>query len=450
VGRRVHGQRTIGGVDEARRDLPRWIGRGRRIAAPILVVLFAVSFSASGVGTWLHRSTLDEDVWAERVVPLGTDPEVQAALAAWTNTQLAPLVDTRAVLREALPDRADVLAAPLSSAVTAWVAHRVDRFFASGEFERLWATVTSQAHEAAVRLLRRDPSNVEVGDHGVTIDLVPVIAAVLADIADRAPALVGSTVELPSTGIEDAPGDLREQLGRTVGVDLPPGFGTITIDDGGALAGTRRGVELFDRIVLASLVLTVLAALAALATSPYRRRTAFQLLGAAALAALAVRRVTLLLQDQIVELVEVEANRAAASAVVHRFTDPFTDAAAATTWVVVAATILLAVTGPYRWATRLRTTAAGVVGSAIGTVGAGTREVTTTRWAIGHADALRLAGYGGGALALWFVDVSWSTLLVVAAVVTAWQIVLVRITRREPPPDEEVFGPAPGATRELP
>ena len=44
--------------------------RLRRLAAPVLVVLFSISLLAAGLGVWLDRSTMNDDVWAERVVPL--------------------------------------------------------------------------------------------------------------------------------------------------------------------------------------------------------------------------------------------------------------------------------------------------------------------------------------------------------------------------------------------
>jgi len=98
------------------------------------------------------------------------------------------VVDTRSLLRQALPRRAGVLAGPLAATVDDWVADRVDVFFASEEFERLWATAAVRAHDASVHVLRGDGPNVD-GD-GITLDLLPVVSAVLADVVDRAPAQV--------------------------------------------------------------------------------------------------------------------------------------------------------------------------------------------------------------------------------------------------------------------
>jgi hypothetical protein len=422
---------------EAHRHGLGWRRRARRSIAPLLVVVFALSTFASGVGTWLHRSTLDRDVWAERAVPLGEDPAVQAALAAWTTSQVVAVVDLRALLEEALPERADVLAGPMSSAVTDWIGGRVDRFFASDRFGQLWAVAVTRTHDRAVDVLRGDRRNVTVEGDQVTIDLIPVINAVLVDIAGRAPALVGGgEVELPRPSVDDAPEAVRRRIGQALGTDLGADFGTITVDHGGDLAATQQAVRMLDRLVVVSILVMVLSAAGALTVSTRRRRTVLQLLGATALVAIAVRRLTFVLQDQILDLVRVETNRPAASAVVHAFTGPFTDAAATTLWIVAALALLVAVTGPYPWASRVRRTVSG--GQEPGADGlTGARREATSAWLVGHADALRLGGYAIGALALWVADLTWSTLLLLVAAVAAWQMALVRLTSDAPASPEE-------------
>jgi hypothetical protein len=402
--------------------------RARRAVAAVLVVVFALSTLTSGVGIWLHRSTLDEDVWAERVVPLGADPAVQAALAAWTTDQVMAAVDVRALLEDGLPPRAGVLAGPLSSAVTGWIGDRVDRFYASDEFERLWTVAATQAHDRAVDVLRGDLPNATASRDGVTIDLVPVIDAILRDVADRAPSLVGRDIALPRLSIDDAPGLLRQRIGRSVGTDPGPDFGIITIDDGGKLAGAQQAVRWFDRLVVVSIALMLLSAAGAVSLSPRRRRTVLQLLGATALVAIATRRVTFVLQGQILDLVRVDVNRPAASVVVHSLTDPFTDAAATALWVVAAVTVAVAMTGPYRWARQVRGTVVDVTRSLVGAVTGASRNTATTTWMAANADALRVGGYALGALVLWVAELTWATLLLLAVAVAAWQVLLARLT----------------------
>lgn len=406
-------------------------GRLRRVGAVALVLVFALSFLASGVGIWLQRSTLDEDVWRERVVPIGQDEEVQQALAAWTTDQLMATVDTRALVEEALPERGVVLAGPMSAAVEGFVADRVDAFFASERFEELWAAAAVRAHQGAVAVLRDERPNVVAGEEGVVINLIPIIDAVLTDVLDAAPELVGRDVQLPEVSVEDLPDEARARLAEALGVELDDGFGTITVYDGGKLAGAQDVVAAFDRFVVLTSLLAVAAAGGALWLSPRRRRTLLQLVGAAALVCVVVRRVAFTLQDEVVGLVRVDENRGAASVVVAAFVDPLTRAAGVALLVLVVVAVVAAVTGPYPWAVRWRERLAASGGTE--------RVEGAEAWAVAHADLLRIGGYLVGAVVLWFADLTWWTFVLLVALVVGWQVLVHRLAPSPPP---EV--PAPG------
>jgi hypothetical protein len=416
-------------------------GRLRRTAAVVLVVVFGLSFLSSGVGIWLHRSTLNEDVWSDRVVPLGQDPQVQQALATWATGQLMATVDAEALFEEALPERGRILATPLSAAVEGFVGDRVDRFFASERFEELWARAAVRAHEGAVAVLRDERPNVVAGDDEVTIDLIPVLDAVLADILRDAPGLIGSDVELPEVSVEDLPDEVRARLALALGVELDEDFGTLTVYDGGKLSSAQEAVRFFDRFVLVTSLLTISSAVAAVWLSPRRRRTLLQLLGAAALVCIVVRRAGFTLQEDVVELVRVEGNRGAVSVVTAAFVDPLTSAAWTVLWILALVAIVVAVTGPYGWAVGLRRRLSQSTGWLVRAVGEGLPEGGRGSWVGLHVDALRAAGYALGAAILWFADLTWWTLVLVAVGVAAWQVVLHRIAGPSRDGTGEVTGP---------
>jgi hypothetical protein len=402
-------------------------GRLRRITAVVLVVVFGLSFAASGVGSWLHRSTLNEDVWSDRVVPLGQDPQVQQALATWATGQLMATVDAEALFEEALPERGRILATPLSAAVEGYVGDRVDEFFASERFEELWARAAVRAHEGAVAVLRDERPNVAAGEEEVTINLIPILDAVLAEVLEAAPGLIGSDVELPEVSVEDVPDEVRARLALALDVELDDDFGTLTVYDGGKLSSAQSVVRLFDRFVILTSLVTVASAPAAVWVSPRRRRTLLQLLGAAALVGIVVRRAGFTLQEDVVELVPGEENRGAVSVVAGAFVDPLTAAASTVLWIVVVAALVVAVTGPYGWAVGLRRRASGTGSWLVRAVGEGVPEGGQASWVIHHVDVLRAAGYALGAAVLWFADLTWWTLVVVVAGVAAWQALLQRL-----------------------
>ena len=405
----------------------RWNRRFRSLAAVTLVVVFALSFLASGVGIWLKRNTLDKDVWNERVVPLGTDPAVQRALAAYATDQLMQAVKPEELFAEALPERGQVLAIPLSAAVREFVAEKVEEFFASDRFESIWTAAATKAHDAAIATLKGDRPAVVADDEKVQIDLIPLIDAVLADIAEQVPDLIGRDVRLPTIRVDDVPEASRARLAEALGVELDDDFGTVTIYDGGKLSLAQTAVRWIDRLPVLTGILAALAAGGALWLSPRRRRTAFQLLGAAAIAAIAIRRVCFLLQSQVEGLVVEDLNREAARVVIATFVDPLTAAAATVLWVLAALALAIAVTGPYGWARSLRTTAGTGAAAARGAATDLATAPTTAAWVAGHRDPLRVGGWVAAALVLWFASLSWLLLVVVVAGVIAWQVAIDRI-----------------------
>lgn len=405
----------------------------RRTVAVLLVVLFAVSFFAAGVGAWLHRSTLNEDVWQERVVPLGREPAVQQVLATWTTDQLMVTVDPEALFEQVLPERGRFLAVPLSSAVREFVSDKVDEFFASERFEELWTVAATRAHEEAVAVLRDERPNLVAGDETVTINLIPVIDEVLAGLLDAAPGLIGSDATLPEVSVNDLPDEGRQRIATALGVELDDDFGTVTVYDGGKLSSAQQVVRLFDRLVIFTAVLTVVLFGAAMWVSPRRRRTLLQLLGAAALACILVRRLSFMLQEEVTTLIQVDENRDAATVVLSALVDPLTNAAATALWVIAAIALVTVITAPYPWVVRLRRTVASGTRSLTGAVSAvegRARDLSTAQWVAGHADPLRIAGYVAGAVVLWLADLTWLTVLLITVLVVGWQVLVTQFVGR--------------------
>ena len=404
--------------------------RIRKITAVFLVVVFALSFVASGVGIWLHRNTLNDDVWNERVVPLGQDPEVQKALAAWTTAELMKTVDPEALFQEALPQRAQILAVPLTTAVEGFVADKVEEFYASDAFEKIWTVAATRAHDAAIRTLRGDAPAVSADSEKVTINFIPLINAVLAEILKEAPGLVGSDAKLPTITVDDVPSVAREKLGDALGVDLGPNFGTFTVYDGGTLSTAQQAVRIFDAVVPLTTALAILSFVGALLASTRRRRTLLQLLGVAAVGAILIRRICFILQDQVDGLVKIEVNRPAANVIVRTFVNPLTDGAASALWIIGIVAFIAIITGPYRWVVSLRSSVTNLFRAATTAVGDRANDDATLQWVARNVDALRIGGYVVGALALWFIEITWLKFFLLLVLVAAWPVVVAQLAGR--------------------
>lgn len=412
--------------------------RARSIGAVALVILFAISFLAASVGIWVKRNTLNEDVWAERVVPLGEDPRVQAALATWTTDQLIQTVDPQKQIADILTrvsPRATILAGPMSSALEDYVRGKVEAFFASDRFEEIWAFAVTQAHAEAVRTLRGDQEAVSAQGDDIVINMIPLIDAVLNEILKEAPGLIGSNVKLPKVSAQEVPAAARARLAKALNRPqlAESDWGIIRINDGGALASSQEAVKIFDKVVVLAVLLTLLTGAGALALSPRRRRTLLQMVGAAAVVCVIVRRASFAAKNQVDQLVKVDTNKGAADAVVSTFVDPLTNSAAIVLWALAAIALIAVLTGPYDWAVRLRHAVFGFTRTAGTTVRDRARDEQTLVWIVDHADLLKVAGYVLGVLLLWWAPWTWWSILLIAALVAAWQLVLARIVGTGPP-----------------
>ena len=402
--------------------------RLRRLGAVVLVILFAISFLASSVGIWLHRNTLNSDVWQERVVPLGEDPAVQAALASWTTDQIMTTLNPQKYLTSALPERADILAVPLTGVVRNFVSGKVSDFYASDRFVALWKTAATKAHDAAIKTLRGDAPAVTANSESVTINLIPLIDAVLDQILAAAPGIVGSSVTLPKISIEDVPSAARQKLADALHIKhLDKDFGQITIYDQGKLNTAQQFIKIFDKVVVLSTILAFATFIGALALSVRRRRTLLQLAGAAALVCILLRRVCFMLQDDVTHLIKVAINRPAATVIVATFADPLTHAAEIALWVIAIITVIAVVTGPYGWVVRMRTAIAHAFTTATATVGDRAQDDETLVWVAKHVDALRIGGWVLAGVAIWVADLNWLKFFLIAALLAGWQVLVARL-----------------------
>src|SRR5215203_3460880 len=127
--------------------------RVRGLLAAVGVVVSCALLLSAAVGLWARRSFLKTDVFADRAGGLVDDAGVQSALSAFLTEQLNLLIDPQAILEDALPDRATVLAVPLAGAVEGFVGDQVDSFVVSDTFARLWKASVEVAHRELVRVL---------------------------------------------------------------------------------------------------------------------------------------------------------------------------------------------------------------------------------------------------------------------------------------------------------
>lgn len=409
-------------------------GWPRRTTAAVLVALACVVLVAGLVGLWARRSLLDTGRFVDRAGPLIEEPAVQEALAARLTEQVMVLVDPVALFEEVLPDRGQVLATPLANAVEGFVREQVEDFLATERFERLWAGAVDVAHRAAVRVLRDESEAVTTTDGQVTLNLLPVINAVLAEITARSPEILGGEVDIPEVALDEIPEAAVARIEEAFDVDLGDDFGQYTVYDEGTLAAVQGAIGLFDRLVVLLLPLGVVLAGLALWVSHRRRRTLLQLAAGLALGMVLVRRVGFRAQDEVAALPPRPDGRQAADVALDSFLQPLTSFGA---WVLAGALAVAAVavlTADYPWAVSLRRRARVLWAQAVAATGEQARDEATVARVHEHCDALLAAGVAAGLIVLWFADLSWWGLLLVLALVAAYEVAVQRIAARAGPP----------------
>ena len=413
---------------EAHHRRARTGGWGRRTLAALLVVLACVSFAAAVPGVWARRNFLDTDRFVSRAAPLIEDPAVQEAISLRLTEQLMLLIDPRELFQEVLPERGQLLAVPLTNAVDGFVADRVETFVASDRFAELWESALTVAHGTSVDVLRSEGGDVVTTEDGqVTLNLVPVVNAVLGEITSASPEILGREIDLPDVTVDDIPQVAIARIEEALDVELDDDFGQITVYDDDTLALAQDGVSLFDQLVVVLLPLSVVFAGLALWVSKRRRRTLLQLTVGVAIGMVLIRRVSFGVQDEVAALPPRVEGHEAAAVVLDTFLDPLLTFAM---WALGAALVVAAValvTGPYPWAVSLRRRVSGLASSLVSATGERARDEATVTWIRAHRDVLLVGGALFGFVVLWTADLSWAGLLVVLALVGGFEAIVHRI-----------------------
>jgi hypothetical protein len=427
-------------------------GRLRRVIAAVLVFVTVVVATVTVGGVWARRNALNTDRWVATVGPIAEAPEVQAALGRWVTDELMTLIDPESLFEEALPDRGQILAVPLTNALEGFVRDRVDGFLASDTFQNLWVQINERAHRRIVQILEGDtPENVTIEDGKVVLNVIPVINAVLAEIGDASPEIFGRTVDLPTVSVDDVPEAAIEKIESALGVQIPSDFGQFTVFDASRLQQVQDAVELFNRLVVFVAILAVALFALTLWVSPRRRRTLIQLVVGIALGVVLLRRLGLRLEDDVVDMARPE-NQEAVKVVVGAFVSSLLDA---TAWVLIVAAVIAVVaviTGPYPWARTARgkvADGARWLGGAVRGAVLGRADDPAAAWVAGHREIVQGAAIVAGIIVLLLADLSWWWLLVVVLLVAAVVVGAQRLAESAGDDEEEPeAAPLPAGTPE--
>jgi hypothetical protein len=127
--------------------------RLRRATVVLLLVLGCGLTAAALIALWTRATVLNTDRYVDTMAPIAASPAVQDAVADKLDARIIAAIDFNALAREALPERADVLAPAISAGAQSAVREGLDRFVASDRFQTLWEEANRRAHSRVVALL---------------------------------------------------------------------------------------------------------------------------------------------------------------------------------------------------------------------------------------------------------------------------------------------------------
>ena len=176
---------------EAKEEKRRRGGRVRRTFVVVLVVLASLLVPLATTAVWARRTVVNTNEFEDTVGPLARDRAVQIALTNRLTSQIMTAVNVKELFAQALPERGQFLAGPLTNAIEGFVHEKVDTIVSSEQFARLWrrqpaAPKSGCSPSCATRARRCAPRT-----GAVVLNLVPVINNVLASINKTSPEVLG-------------------------------------------------------------------------------------------------------------------------------------------------------------------------------------------------------------------------------------------------------------------
>jgi hypothetical protein len=148
----------------------------RRTFATILVVIAALLAFVALFAIWINRQALNTDNWTKTSTKLLEQPDIRNQVAARLTDQLFESVDVDQALRDVLPARADVLAAPAANALRTQVEKQARNALARPDVQQLWADANRGAHEQLMSVLDGGGTTVSTQNGEVVLDAKDLLA----------------------------------------------------------------------------------------------------------------------------------------------------------------------------------------------------------------------------------------------------------------------------------
>lgn len=414
--------------------------RSRRRVRPALAVLLGILACLALVATttvvWVHQVALNTDRFVALTSSVASDPAVDQAVSQRISQQVVDALDVQARLVSVLPDRAQILAGPITTTIQQRLQVRIAELLASPRFQAAWASATRFTHTQLLAILRNDSTALTIDNGVLTLNVMPLVGAALTSL--QSDGIIPASVSLPDLTSSTTVDTARSALQSALGVSLPADFGTIPLIRADRLEAARTAVRVFDLLVIVAIVVTVLLFVGAVLLAR-RRRRAVILLGAGAVVALLVARGAVRgIENSIVSSISDGGGAAAVRGVFDAVLDDLFGlmvivtvvgaVVAIVAWLIGRREQIAEVASSAGGAAR-RATASGVeagrakaAGAAAAAAGAGAEAPTARDWVLAHVSQLRLAGVIVAVAWLAIIAEGWEPVAVVGALLVIYLV----------------------------
>jgi hypothetical protein len=142
-------------------DAPELKPRRRGLALALVLVASVLALAAL-LAVWVDRQALNTANWTTASSRMLESPAVRDRLAAFLVDEIYANVDVEGEIRDALPPRAEPLAAPAAGALRDLLLRRAREALANPDTQELWEDANRAAHQALLRVLDGEAESVEL------------------------------------------------------------------------------------------------------------------------------------------------------------------------------------------------------------------------------------------------------------------------------------------------
>ncbi|MGZ3583728.1 MAG: hypothetical protein ACXWP6_13735, partial [Ktedonobacterales bacterium] len=306
--------------------------RTRRALVGVLLVLSCLGLLSSVLTYWMNQTLLNTDRWIQIVGPLAQNPQVVGALSDYTADQAVQVLNVQQRVENVLPDRADLLAGPITQQVHDFIQRAVVRGMDTPAFQRAWIRVNTALHKQIVAALRGESQYATISNNKLTLDLVPVIGQALHQIQEQGPGIIAKRVTLPDLSQEQTPQQARQELSQALGVNIPQDFGQVVVLQSDQLATAQQAVRLLDALVIILPLITLVLLAATIWFSVNRRRTLIELGIGVVIVFVALRILIAYLQQRVIDSITTPVGHVVGEGVIPKALDSLVQL---TTWLFV-------------------------------------------------------------------------------------------------------------------